>query len=196
MKKSVYNTLKVFTICSVAAFCLHSMGGSSLASEGAGDWRSTYDTVLRWINFIVLVFVAVKFGKDPIKKFFASQKAEVVDQVEGIEAEKRKADEKIAAMNQTLADNHLRLDRIKEQIIGQGERKKEQIIADAERQSSLMLEAVEQKVARMIAEAENSIRSELIDASVGLVEKRLPELLTKEDDQKYVDQFLSSLKSK
>ena len=196
MNKNATRTLQTFSICLPTLAYLHLSGINALALEAAGDWRSTYDTILRWVNFIVLVFVAVKFGKDPIKKFFASQKAEVADEVEGIEEEKRKADEKIAAMKQTLADIDIRLDRIKGQIIKQGERKKEQIIADAQRRSDLMLEDVEQKVTRMIAEAEESIRSELIDAAVSLVGKRLPGLLTEEDNQKFVDHFLSSVKSR
>ena len=38
-------------------------------------------------------------------------------------------------------------------------------------------------------------KSELIDAAVSIVGRRLPDLLTEEDNKKYIDQFLSSVKS-
>lgn len=189
------NTLRTFSICLFVVICLHSMGISAWASETGGDWRPIYDTVLRWVNFIVLVFVIIKFGKDPIKNFFASQKAGVVEQIEEIEAEKKIVDEKMAAINRALAENNVRLAHIKEQIVKQGEKKKEQIVADAQRQSSIMLAEVERKVERMIIEAKGFLKAELIDAAVSLVEERLPELLTEEDNQKYVNQFLSNIAS-
>ena len=196
MKRISPNTLRIFSLCLFVVLCLHAMGVSAFASETSGEWRPIYDTVLRWVNFLVLVFVIVKFGKDPIKKFFASQKSEVAEEIEGIETEKKKTDERIAAMNLALSENHLRLAQIKEQIVKQGEKKKEQIVADAERQSVLMLAEVERKVERMTLEARQFLRTEMIEAAVSLVEERLPKLLTEEDNQRFVDQFLSGMASK
>ncbi len=39
----------------------------AMAAEASGDWRSTYDTVMMWINFGILAFVIVKFGREPMK---------------------------------------------------------------------------------------------------------------------------------
>jgi len=172
------------------------MGLGAWASETGGSLRPVYDTLLLWANFVILVFLLAKFGRDPIRRFFTSQKAEIAQSIERIEAEKKAIDGKMAGVKKRLEGNHLHLADVKSRIIQQGEKKRQQILADAQQQSSLMLEDAERRVERMISEAKESMKSELIEAAAGLVEERLPSLLTKEDQHRYVDQFLSDMSSR
>ena len=196
MKKTAYRPMAALGICLSSLLCIHLTGSDAVASETAGGWRPIYDLVLRWLNFLVLVFLIVKFGGPVIKKFFASQKSDVAQQLERIEAEKKKADEKIAEIQLALEENDRRLAGIRDRIVKQGEKKREQVVADAHRRSAAMLEELARKVERMAIEAKESLRAELIDAAVSIVEERLPKLLTERDNQDSIDSFVSSITSK
>ena len=53
-------------------------------SAMAGDpgWRPVYDVAMRWVNFLILVAVIVKYGREPIKEFLKQKKEETMAQIE------------------------------------------------------------------------------------------------------------------
>jgi hypothetical protein len=74
----------------VMILCLGFFVGGLPEAAYAADapWRPTYDMAMRWVNFIILVAVIVKYGKEPIKDFLKLQKSEVVSEISQLEAEK------------------------------------------------------------------------------------------------------------
>ena len=54
------------------ALCIHIFGDDTLAAESGGTWRSTYDLIMRWANFLILAFIIFKFGKKPLINFMKS----------------------------------------------------------------------------------------------------------------------------
>lgn len=176
----------VLLLCSTAA----------LAAETANNWRSTFDLVMRWLNFLIIVFVLVKYGRKPIKDFFSNRRKEIDQQIKKYEQQKEAAVEKIEEANQLLKNSAARFEKIKKRIIKDGEKKKQQIIEDARQESMLLLQGTRRKLENQILEARNLIRSELIDAAVSLAEKKLPQEITAIDEQKLLDQFMESTAGK
>ena len=43
---------------------------SAGAAEAAGDWRPMYDLILRYVNFIILAFLIIKYARKPLVNFF------------------------------------------------------------------------------------------------------------------------------
>jgi F-type H+-transporting ATPase subunit b len=68
-----------YLICVLAALLLS--GSNALAAENTHNWRSTFDLVMRWINFGIIAFFLVKFGRKPIKDFLANRKEEIDHQI-------------------------------------------------------------------------------------------------------------------
>ena len=166
-------------------------GSEALAAENAENWRTTYDLVMRWVNFAIIAILLVKFAKTPLKNFLSDRKGQIERKIKAHEQQKEEIEEKITEAQKMLDDSVIRFEKIKQTIIETGERKKQEIIEDAQRESQMLLEATQHKIEHQIREATNTIRSELIEAAVALAEKRLPAEITAVDQQKLTDLFLA-----
>ena len=187
------NQILLFGCYSIAVITVLLLGSTdALAAETTKNWRSAFDVVMRWLNFIIIAFVLVKFGKKPIKDFLANRRQEIDHQITKYEQQKEAAEEKIAEATQMLNNSIARFEKIKKRIVEDGEKKKQQIIEGARQESRILLEGTQQKIGNQIVEARNLIRSELIESAIALAEKRLPEEITAVDEQKLLDHFMES----
>jgi len=180
--------------CYLIAVCVVLLLGSTdaLAAETTDDWRSTFDLVMRWLNFVIIAFVLVKFGRKPIKDFFSNRREEIDHQIKKYEQQKEAAEEKIQEANKVLKNSITRFENVKKRIVEDGEKRKQQIIEDARRESTILLAGARQRIENQIVEARNLIRSELIESAIALAEKRLPEEITAVDEQKLLYHFMES----
>lgn len=187
------NQILLFGCYSIAVITVLLLGSTdALAAETTKNWRSTFDVVMRWLNFGIIAFVLVKFGRKPIKDFFANRRQEIDHQIKKYEQQKEAAEEKIAEATQMLNNSIARFEKIKMRIVEDGEKKKQQIIEGARQESRILLEGTKQRIENQIVGARNLIRSELIESAIALAEKRLPEEITAADEQKLLDHFMES----
>jgi F-type H+-transporting ATPase subunit b len=187
------NPIALCGLCLIAILAVQLFSSTlALAAETASNWRSTFDLVMRWLNFLIIVFVLVKYGRKPIKNFFSNRRREIDEHIKKFERQKEAAVEKIEEANRSLEDSAVRFEKIKQRIIEDGEKKKQQVIEDARKESMILLKATRHKIENQIVEARNLIRSELIETAVALAEKRLPEIITAADEQKLIDRFMES----
>jgi len=181
------NQILFFGCYSIAVITVLLLGSTNaLAAETTKNWRSTFDLV------IIIAFVLVKFGRKPIKDFFANRRQEIDHQIKKYEQQKEAAEEKIAEAIQMLNNSIARFEKIKKRIVEDGEKKKQQIIEGARQESRILLEGTKQRIENQIVGARNLIRSELIESAIALAEKRLPEEITAADEQKLLDHFMES----
>jgi F-type H+-transporting ATPase subunit b len=187
------NPIALCGLCLIAVFAVQLLGSTVvLAAETANNWRSTFDLVMRWLNFLIIVFVLVKYGRKPIKNFFSNRRKEIDEQIKKYERQKEAAVEKIEEANRSLEDSAARFEKIKKRIIEDGQKKKQQVIEDARQESMVLVQLTRHKIENQIVEARNLIRSELIETAIALAEKRLPEIITAADEQKLIDRFMES----
>jgi len=185
--------IKRLCLVIVAGFIgIHFLGGDVLAAEPAGNWRSTYDLIMRWINFLILAFVIVKFGKKPLVNFLQIRREDTERAIRRTEEKKKKARAEIEEIRKTIDQRHIRYEQLKEKINEQGDKRKKAIIEEAEQQSRYMLETTKRKAENRILEARDSLQLELMDAALALAEKKLPGILTEEDNLKWISKCLES----
>jgi F-type H+-transporting ATPase subunit b len=168
------------------------MGGTAVAQENGASWRGTYDTVMMWINFFILVFLFIKFAKNPLKNYLKSQQNEVAEVINGLEEKRNNLIEELNTTHANLEKSRIRLDEIKNRIITQGEHKKQSIIENATEQSHLMIEDAKKKIEAQILMAKTGFREELIDAAVDLALKKIPGYITETDNENYVQAYLAA----
>ena len=164
--------------------------GNAFAVETAASWRPTYDLVMMWVNFLILVFLALKFGKAPIMEFLKGRKLEISEEINQIEKDKNKITHKAKQALKKLDESDIHLAKLKEKILEQGEKKKHLIIKDAEQQCRFMLETSQRKIKNHIMKAEAQFRAELIDEATERALKILPRKITPEDNQKMLNEYL------
>lgn len=171
------------------------LASSALAADQTGGWRPTYDLIMRWVNFVILALVLIKFGRRPLIDFLTGKKKEIARDIQRMEQEKELAALKVVEVNRMLEESSIRFEKIKESIIRQGERRKQAIIDEAHRESNILLEGVKRKIDSQVMQAQNSLRAEMVDMAVNMAIERLPGQLTEKDNQNLLDQFLKSTTS-
>jgi F-type H+-transporting ATPase subunit b len=181
----IFSSYLIFVITVLLVCC-----PDALAAEATQDWRSVFDLVMRWLNFAIIAFVLVKFGRKPIKDFLANRREEIDYQIKKYEQQKKAAEEKVHEAKEMLNDSVARFEKVKQRIIEDGEKRKQQIIEDARKESNILLEGAQRKIQNQIVEARNIIRAELIDSAIALAEKKLPEEITATDEQRLTERYM------
>ncbi len=168
----------------------------SWAADSDGQWRPTYDLVLRWFNFLLLVFILVKYARKPLINFLKGKQAEIGDMLNRIEQQKEAIDRSLNDARQALQKSAERLEEMRQRIIAQGERKKQQIIGEAELESQRIFDAAKEKIGGDLIMARGKIREEIIDAAIKTALEKLPGQVNREDHQNYIDLFLTGTAGK
>lgn len=174
----------------IALFVVFAGAEVAFAAESSGGWRTTYDLIMRWVNFAILVFVIVKFARRPLQNFLSGKGEEISLQIRSLEDEKNQLVERVRQAERELEDSAGRMTALKERIVKMGERRKQQIIAEAHQESQIIMENAKQKNEGQIAQAKNALRAEMIDAAADLVLERLPGVITAEDNQKLLQNYM------
>jgi len=164
--------------------------GYLFASESGGSWRLTYDFIMRWVNFFILIFLLIKFLKKPFTEFLSRSKKDVSDELNEVAAAKEELDKEIQISYKTLQESDIRFRKMSERIIEQGELKKQEIIEKANVQAEFMINAAKQKIDGYIIDAADALQKELIDEAVAYAQKELPKEITKQDNEKLLEDFL------
>lgn len=190
--KYVEKTVWMFVWMMVIVFCLHISGYETFAAEKTTSWRPTYDMVLLWFNFGIIVFVFIKYAKRPLMNFLRGQKEKLAKEIEELEEEKDNITEKVNETRNILAESEVRFAELKDRIVQQGERRKKEIVESAQQQSRSMLGDANRRIDSLILQSKNAFKAELIDAAIELAMERLPQQITDRDNEKFIDQYLDS----
>lgn len=188
--KNIRNFMRLFLWIMGAIGCIHLAGSTAWADEGSKHWRPTYDLVMAWVNFGILVFLLVKYLKTPLMNFLHGQREDVAREIRQMEREKEKVSGKIGEMMKALADSETHFAELKNRFIKRGEDAKQNIIKDAEQQSRLIMDLAKQKITGRIAQAKSEVKVQLVDQAIALATKKLPEIITDDDNQKLLDRYL------
>lgn len=195
MKRAKKTMLTSGFILIAIFFILAISGGFAIAEDATETWRSTYDGILLWVNFFIIVFLIVKFGKTPLMNFLRGQKEELAEEIGRFEEEKNNSHASIKEAQGKIEKNKVHLEKLKETIINQGKKEKQKIIEDANKQSILMIENAKHKIEVRIGQKKKDFRSEMIDAAFDLANKKIPQIINEEDNKKLVDSYIENAKS-
>jgi F-type H+-transporting ATPase subunit b len=171
-------------------------GTEAWAAESAVEWRPIYDLAMRWVNFIILAFVLVKFGRTPLKKFLQNRQADIARQIEELEQEKADVQAEVDQNLKAIDASQERFERMKKRIMRHGERRKKEIIEAGKVESANLIDGAKRKIQNKIHKAEERLRAELIDAAFGIALERLPTLVNAADNERKIEEFYSEIASK
>ena len=163
------------------------------ASAASAEWRPVYDQVMLWINFFILAFVIVKYGRKPLMNFLNGQKDEIADQIHRLQKEKNALEAKIKKAAAMIEDSSVRFEEIKTRIIADGERTRQEIIENAKAQSKNIIEAEKLKASNQIVQAKAQFMSELVDEASALALSKLPAEVTAADQEKLQQLFIANI---
>ena len=182
----------VFCCFMAVVLSLHFLGHDAFAAENSSNWRPMYDLILRYINFGIIVFLIIKYGKTPIMNFLRGQKEKLANEIKRLEDEKEDVASQVKEMIKTIDESEERLEELKERIVQQGEKKKVEIIQTAQAQSESMIVNAKQRIESHFLQAKNDFRAELIDNAIDLALERFPKEMSPEDNENFTRDFLTS----
>jgi len=165
------------------------------AGDGALFTRHNYDLLMRWINFIILAVVIVKYGRKPLLQFLDNQKKVVTRSISKLEEKKKEAEALMVKSQNELDDSKERLARIKEKIIAEGQNRKEQLIAEAQNDARNMMASAKSKIEGQMRSAYTDIKAELVDMAADMATEKLPTIITAEDQQQWTLRWFESTQS-
>lgn len=164
---------------------------TSVGAAETAAWRPTYDLVMRWVNFLILVIIIVKYARKPLGDFIAGKQREVQSDVEALEQKKADAVALKKEAEKEIAASDRKFNEIKRNIIAQGEKRKKQIIQDANREVEMLFKSVQARIEGDIEQSKRRVKSDMVDRALDLAMQRLPEMMTAQDNQQLVDQFIA-----
>ena len=165
------------------------------AAEGSGFTRQTWDEIWRWLNFFILFGVIIKYGRRPIVNFLDKQKEDVAQSIKKLEDRKRAVQETLQESQQQLSASENRLEIIKNRIISEGENRKAQLIADAQEESRVLMETAKLRIEHQIREMHMSVKAEMIDVATQIAITKLPGILTGDDEDRLVGQWMDAVQN-
>ncbi|WP_319406490.1 ATP synthase F0 subunit B [uncultured Desulfosarcina sp.] len=163
------------------------------AQAADAQWRPAYDVAMRWVNFIILVAVIVKYAREPIKDFLRLQKSDIVAEIGQLEKEKARIISEIKAVKQKGIENRAHFNELKDRLIAQGETRKQQIVEQAKQQSKIMMEETRRKMENRIDQAKGVLKMELLNMAIDQAMVKLPSVMNSGDTQHLLDDYMSSL---
>jgi len=165
---------------------------SAWGAEGFEFTRETYDLMMRWVNFIILAALIIKYARRPIANFLKEKRDEVAKAIEKLETQKQAAKDQLLEYQSQLTASENQMARIKQKIIAEGEQRKAELIADAQNSSRIMMETAQLRISHMLRETHGRIRTELIDTAAEIASAKLSEMITAEDNDKLIHQWIDA----
>jgi F-type H+-transporting ATPase subunit b len=162
-------------------------------SEGSGFDRHTWDLVWRLINFAILAFIIIKFGKPPLMKFLVGKGEEQAVRFGDLDKQASDLAKEEEEQKTTLAQIDERIQKIKEYYHQVGQEEKERIMADAEFLKQQIQENARQKAAAELEDAKKAFREEVVEGAVSLAETRIRGNLDLQDQEGLVQRYLDQL---
>ena len=107
----------------------------ALGAEAVVTWRPTYDLVMRWLNFGILIVLFFRYARKPLAGFLKGQSRQIGEKIKRVETEKETIQTRVNDLLNEREKSRERLEQIRARFVSQGEKKKQKIIDDATKES-------------------------------------------------------------
>ncbi len=184
--KSVILAILIISVCWAA---------NAWAADGFKFNRESYDLMMRWVNFIILAALIIKYARRPIANFLKEKKDEVAAAIKKLETQKQAIQDKLQDSQRQLTASEERLVTIKNRIIAEGENRKAELIANAQHESRIMLETAQFRINHQIREMHTRLKSELIDTATQMALTKLPGILNAADHDRLIHQWMDAVQN-
>ena len=167
----------------------------AFGADASANWRPTYDIVMRWLNFGILIVLFFRYARKPLAAFLNGKSRQIQENIKKVEKEKETIKKRVNELQMERKEGHKRLQQIRDRVVSQGKRKKQKIIDDAKKESHLLLESAKHKIGYEITSAREKLQAEMVDRSIELAMQKLPQLMNDQDTQNSLKVYLDGIHS-
>ena len=188
-KKLIF-PLFIFSIA-FASFAFGSSGG------GEGEHGSVLkDYMWKIFNFAILIIILFKFARKPLQNFL-QKRTELIEKTlnEAREA-KEAATKALKEVEERLKLKDAELEAILNAAKKSGEHERDNIIQESARLKEKILEQAKTNIEFELKHAKEAIKAEAVELAMELAEKKLKDKLTKDEQEKLLDDSLVKIGGK
>lgn len=189
MKKTLISRLTAIT----AGFSVGLYPVWGWAAETGASWRPTYDTVMLWVNFFILVALLVKFLRPHARKFLSTYKANLESEMNRLTSQKEKAAGDLKTFKESLQDRRKHWENRYQKILAQGERDYQTLIEEAQIQAGRLMDSANRQIEARVRDAGLQLQGEIVDTAIAVAMKELPGRMTPEIEQRWFRDFLKGI---
>jgi F-type H+-transporting ATPase subunit b len=145
------------------------------------------------INFTLLVFLLVRFGRAPINDFLSNRRKQMEQAINEAAAAKAKAEAKLKEYSDRLGQLDSEMAKLRADLVAAGEEDKKRIVAEAEESARRMKVETEALIDQHAKALSAQVRRELVDGAIATAERLLREKITAADQQQLAEAFRSQV---
>jgi F-type H+-transporting ATPase subunit b len=172
---------------------------AAFAAGGGGHAQQDY-TWKDWqwlvINFAVLMFVLIFFGRKPAKEYFRKRTEMIEQSLQEAREAKELAQKTLEEVRARLKNTDQEIEQILEAARTSGAKEKEEIIAEGERLKEKIIEQAKANIDFELQKAKETIKSDAALLALELAEKRIKEKLGQKEQEELVDDYIKRLEEK
>ena len=179
----------------VGVFWLFAPDAEVFAVDELSSGRRLWDNILLFVNFGILVFLFLKYGRKPLMDYLRGVGKDVESGLNKVETRLSHATSLRDAELDKLEGIQAHLDKIREDILELGRHEKEKHIEEGKIAAENMIQHAKNYAHNKIQEAKKVVADEMIDRAFSTVERVLVREFSPKDDENTVNQFLNDLKT-
>jgi F-type H+-transporting ATPase subunit b len=163
------------------------------AAEEITPGRRLWNNIMLVVNFGILVFLFIKYARRPLLDFLKGIRKKTENQLnelnglfETVRSEKEEEEAKLTQVEKRIRE-------IRESILEMGKREKEKAIDEGKKAAAKLIEDAKEYSKYRMDKAKKEFSDEMVEIAIQMVNDSLKENISKEDDEKLRNQFISNL---
>ena len=176
----------------VLAFCVFNLAFVAVAFASGGEEHTPLWKEYMWkiINFLVLVIVLFKFAKKPLQNFLQQRSETIAKTLQEAKAAREAAEKALREVEGRLKTKDAEIEAIIAAAKRSGETERNAIIEESARLKEKIVEQAKTNIEFELKHAKEVIKAEAVELAMELAEKKLKEKLTKDEQEKLLDDSL------
>lgn len=154
------------------------------------EWRQWWNLAWKWINAGILIFIIVKFGRQPMKDFLANQKATLAAEIQEMEAAKAEAQAELTQMQTKIDGLADELKSFQEHLTASAARERDQMLEEAKFEAENIIERTQRQAEMALTRARQEMTVELVEMAGQMAEEKLAQAVNADDQRRLVSEFI------
>ena len=188
-----------FQITGIAAFFLVFILVSNVFAIGGGGGEHHFtwkDWIWPVVNFGILAFILVHFGRKPVSEFFKKRTETIEKSLKEAKEARELAQKTLDEVRERLNNTDSEIEKIIESARKSGEKEKEAIIAEGERLKERIIEQAKANIDFELQKAKETIKSDAALLALEMAEKQIKEQLGQKEQEGLIDDYIKRLEAK
>ncbi len=192
LRVRIKNTFPLFLSC-LFILTITSISFASGGEEHTPLWK---EYMWKIINFLILIVILFKFGKKPLQNFLKQRTEMIAKTLQDAKEAKEAAQKALAEVETRLKEKDAEIAAILEAAKKSGEQERDSIIAETDKLKAKIMEQAKTNIEFELKQAKEAIKAEAVELAMELAEKKLKEKLTKEEQERLLEESLVKIGGK